>query len=178
MTRQSVWTPAYVALGSNLGDPVAQLERALGARAGLPGTRLVAASAFYCNPPLGPQDQPHFVNAAAGLLTQMSPEALLAGLKAIESAQGRRREAEDRWGPRVLDLDLLLYGSRCSAGPGLVLPHPGVAERNFVLFPLLEVAPGLRIPGLGRAAVLAANLERSGLECVRPARPAEVTGPI
>jgi 2-amino-4-hydroxy-6-hydroxymethyldihydropteridine diphosphokinase len=150
-------------LGSNLDDPPAQLRSARTALAGLPATQLVAVSNFYRNPPMGVPDQPDFVNAVAGLLTQLTPQTLLAQLKAIEQAHGRKRTAADRWGPRPLDLDLLIYGTACIDEQGLSLPHPGIAERNFVLFPLLEIAPGLNIPGCGQVKDLAARLDRSRL---------------
>jgi len=156
--------PAYVGLGSNLNDPPAQLRRAKAALAGLPGTRLIVVSAFYRNPPMGIQEQPHFVNAVAGLLTQLPPRELLAALKLIEQDHGRDRASAGHWGPRTLDLDFLVYGSLRMAEEGLTLPHPGIAERNFVLFPLLEIAPGLTIPGCGQLKDLAARLDRSGLE--------------
>jgi 2-amino-4-hydroxy-6-hydroxymethyldihydropteridine diphosphokinase len=155
--------PAYVALGSNLADPPAQLRRACVALAALAGTRLVAVSAFYRNPPLGDIPQPDFVNAVAGLLTQLGPGALLRELKAIEQAHGRDRAAGQRWGPRVLDLDLLVHGGARLHEEGLELPHPGIALRNFVLFPLLEIAPGLDVPGLGPVAELARRVDGSGL---------------
>jgi len=154
--------PAYVGLGSNLGDPARQVRIALAALASLPGTRLVASSALYRNPPMGPVDQPDFVNAVAGLLTTLSAEELLRALQAIEDAQGRLRGGP-RWGPRMLDLDLLIYGDTRLESETLTLPHPGLAERPFVLIPLLEVAPGLRIPGGARIALLAATTDGGGL---------------
>lgn len=169
MHEPASWIPAYIGLGSNLDDPPAQLARALAALARLPSSRLVAASGFYRNPPLGPQDQPWYVNAVAALLTRLGPQALLVALKGIEAAQGRQRRPDDRWGPRVVDLDLLLYGSLRVDEPGLVVPHPGIAERNFVLFPLLEIAPAVRVPGRGRAVELARSVDGTSLECVRPA---------
>jgi 2-amino-4-hydroxy-6-hydroxymethyldihydropteridine diphosphokinase len=129
----------------------------------LPATRLIAVSDFYRNPPMGVTEQPDFVNGVAGLLTQLRPLDLLAALKSIERAHGRDRTAAGRWGPRHLDLDLLVYGDMRVEQEGLVLPHPGIAERNFVLFPLLEIAPGLNIPGYGQLKDLATRLDRSGL---------------
>jgi 2-amino-4-hydroxy-6-hydroxymethyldihydropteridine diphosphokinase len=161
--RGPIWTPAYVALGSNLGDSAGELRRACAALARLPVTQLVAVSGFYRNPPFGVVDQPDFVNAVAGLLTQLAPRELLAALKGIELAQGRDRSTASRWGPRVLDLDLLLHGRARISDEGLTLPHPGIAERNFVLFPLLEIAPGLDVPGHGDITGLASRLDRSGL---------------
>ncbi|HWP94441.1 MAG TPA: 2-amino-4-hydroxy-6-hydroxymethyldihydropteridine diphosphokinase [Gammaproteobacteria bacterium] len=139
---------AYVGLGSNLADPPRQVRAALDELGGLPDTTLRAASALYENPPLGPLDQPDFVNAVARLETGLEPEALLARLRAIERAHGRIRGG-DRWGPRTLDLDLLLYGDRLIDTPDLVVPHPGLHERPFVLYPLAEIAPDLVIPGRG-----------------------------
>jgi 2-amino-4-hydroxy-6-hydroxymethyldihydropteridine diphosphokinase len=157
------WIPAYVGLGSNLDDPPAQLRRACAALASLPTTVLVAVSGFYRNPPMGVTDQPDFVNGAAGLLTQLPPRELLAALKRIERAQGRDQSASPHWGPRTIDLDLLVYGEELINEKGFVLPHPGIAERNFVLFPLLEIAPGLTIPGCGQVRDLATRLDENGL---------------
>lgn len=158
----AVQVPAYVGLGSNLGDPVAQLRGALAALEQLPATRLVARSSFYRNPPMGPPEQPDFVNAVAGLLTTLPARELLAALQAIEDAQGRRRDGP-RWGPRTLDLDLLAYGDLRLDSEALTLPHPGLAERPFVLVPLHEIAPGLRLPGGATIAHLAAAADRGGL---------------
>lgn len=157
--------PAYVGLGSNLMDPARQLERALLALGELPDTRRVAVSSIWRSPPMGPQDQPDYFNAVAALLTRQAPEALLAGLQAIEDAQGRRRDGP-RWGPRTLDLDLLAWGELRRQDDMLTLPHPGLAERPFVLLPLAEVAPWLRLPGLGLVATLAAAADTTGLRRV------------
>jgi len=156
------WLPAYVGLGSNLDDPVAQVRRALAALVGLPQTRLVAHSSLYRSPPMGPLDQPDYVNAVAALLTALPAAELLAALQGIEEEQGRRRDGL-RWGPRTLDLDLLLYGELAVHSDTLTLPHPGLAERPFVLVPLLEVAPGLRVAGGPRVAQLAARVGAGGL---------------
>jgi 2-amino-4-hydroxy-6-hydroxymethyldihydropteridine diphosphokinase len=140
-----------------------QVRLALTALSRLPETRLVAVSRLYRNPPLGALPQPDYVNAVAGLLTQLSPSRLLAELQAVEQAMGREREPTERWASRRIDLDLLAHGqSRCDE-PELTLPHPGIAARNFVLFPLLEIAPTLDLPGLGPADGLAARLAREGL---------------
>lgn len=156
------FVPAYIGLGSNLDDPVRQIRSALGALAGIPESRLVASSALYQNPPMGPQQQPEFVNAAAALLTRLSPEDLLAAMQSIEQAHGRRRDGP-RWGPRTLDLDLLLYGDRRLQSASLTLPHPGLVERPFVLLPLLELAPALRLPDGTLLAQLAAATASDGL---------------
>lgn len=157
------WTPAYVAVGSNLGDPRLQVESALTRLAGVQDTRLVARSRLYRTRPMGPQDQPHFVNAAAGLLTRLDARALLAELQAIERGLGRAPPPV-RWGPRLIDLDLLLYGALTIDEPGLTLPHAGIHERSFVLYPLADIAPELNIPGRGRVAELARRLGSDDLE--------------
>lgn len=156
------WTPAYVALGSNLDDPRAQVGRAFDALATLPDTRLVARSPSYRSAPLGPVSQPDFVNAVAGLLTQLAPRALLDALKSLEAALGREAPVV-RWGPRRIDLDLLVHGAARVEEPGLSVPHPGLAERAFVLLPLADVAPDLEVPGLGRVRSLAARVGSQGL---------------
>ena len=156
------WTPAYVALGSNLDDPSAQVGRAFDALATLPDTRLVARSPSYRSPPLGPVSQPDFVNAVAGLLTRLAPRALLDALKSLEAALGREAPVV-RWGPRRIDLDLLVHGAARVEEPGLSVPHPGLAERAFVLLPLADVAPDLEVPGLGRVRSLAARVGSQGL---------------
>ena len=153
MNGAAHWYPAYVGLGSNLHMPARQIEDALGLLADLPATRLVLRSSLYRSSPLGGIEQPDFVNAAAALLTALDPLQLLTELQQIEERQGRERDGA-RWGPRVLDLDLLVYGGEIIDQPGLTVPHPGIAERNFVLLPLGEIAPQLEIPGLGRVARL------------------------
>jgi 2-amino-4-hydroxy-6-hydroxymethyldihydropteridine diphosphokinase len=156
------WTPAYVGLGSNLDDPPLQIARGFEALATLPHTRLVLRSRLYRTHPLGPIDQPDFVNAAAGLLTQLPHRDLLVSLKGLENRLGRRRPAE-RWGPRRIDLDLLVYGNARIDEPDLTVPHPGIAERAFVLAPLADFAPDLRVPGLGLVRELLATVDTSGL---------------
>ena len=107
---------------------------------------------------MGPQDQPDYVNAVAGLLTTQRPEELLLSLQNLERSLGRVRSEGDRWGPRVIDLDILVYGNVQQSSPGLTLPHPGISERNFVLFPLREIAPSLLVPGQGYVNGLASQL--------------------
>jgi 2-amino-4-hydroxy-6-hydroxymethyldihydropteridine diphosphokinase len=162
----SLPVPAFVGIGANLGDPVAQVLDAL-ARLGrdVPHTRLSGHSRLYRNPPMGPQDQPDYVNAVARLETRLQPRALLTRLQAIEVACGRRRDGT-RWGPRVLDLDLLLFGGEVIDEPGLRVPHPGIAERDFVLFPLLELDPALMIPGQGSVAALSRGMPAMGLQAI------------
>ena len=157
------WLPAYVGLGSNLSDPAAQVRRAFEALAQLPGARLLARSSLYRTRPFGAVVQPAFVNAVAGLLTQRTPEELLAQLRALERELGRTA-ADERWGPRLIDLDLLVCGREMRATQTLTLPHPGIAERDFVLYPLAEVAPDLVVPGRGRVAELLLRAENRGVE--------------
>src|SRR5262249_14497977 len=144
---------AYVGLGSNLEHPRRHLPRALAELARLPRTRPVAASHNYATEPLGsPLPQPDYVNAAAAFRTSLAPGALLARLRAIERRHGRRRRTGDpRNTPRTLDLDLLLFGRRRLRCAELVVPHPRMHERAFVLVPLLEIAPAATIPGRGVA---------------------------
>jgi 2-amino-4-hydroxy-6-hydroxymethyldihydropteridine diphosphokinase len=156
------WLPAYVGIGSNLDDPRRQVERAFEALAQLPRSRLVLRSASYRTAPFGDVVQPAFVNAAAGLLTQLDPEGLLAELRRVERVLGREPPRE-RWGPRVIDLDLLVMGGETRATDALTLPHPGIAERDFVLYPLADIAPHLEVPGLGSVAVLRARVADRGI---------------
>lgn len=161
------WQPAYVGLGSNLEEPRAQLERAFDALASVPSTQLIRRSDLWRSAPMGPADQPDYVNAAAGLLTQLDAYALLSELQRIEHAQGRRRNGE-RWGPRTLDLDLLVFADERHQSEILTVPHPGIAERAFVLAPLAQVAPGLTVPGAGTVTGLLAAVacdDIAPLEC-------------
>ena len=115
---------------------------------------------------MGPVEQPDFCNAVAGLLTELDADALFAALRAAESQLGREPPRQ-RWGPRVIDLDLLVYADQCRSDTHLTLPHPGIAARNFVLQPLNEIAPDLLVPGLGRVAQLAAKVPADGLWSMR-----------
>ena len=137
---------AYVGLGSNLGDREATLRQALEALGSTEGIEVVAVSSFRQTDPVGVVDQPRFVNAAATLETSLPPRELLERLLDVERALGRDRETEERWGPRTVDLDLLLYEDETIDEPGLEVPHPRLAERAFVLEPLLELDPGLQLP--------------------------------
>ena len=145
---------ALVGLGSNLDGPANQVETAFELLDALPGSSLLRRSSLYRSSPLGGIEQPDFVNAAGLISTSLGPRELLERLQGIERARGRERGAV-RWGPRVLDLDLLAYGDRAIDEPGLRVPHPGIAERNFVLLPLREIAPDFELPGLGRVRDLA-----------------------
>jgi 2-amino-4-hydroxy-6-hydroxymethyldihydropteridine diphosphokinase len=161
MTSVASRVTAYIALGSNLADPVAQIRRALGALAALPDTRLVRHSSLYRNPPAGGLAQPDFVNAVAEIETRIGPGELLRRLLDIERAQGRVRDYPNA--PRTLDLDIVLYGTGRVAEPGLTVPHPRMLERSFVMIPLAEIAPAAMVPGGGSVADLARNMDASGM---------------
>jgi len=152
---------AFVALGSNLEDPVAQVRAGLRALAALPRTRLIAASSLYRSPPAGYHDQPDFVNAVAQIETHLAPRALLDALLAIERSHGRVRDFPNA--PRTLDLDILLYGKDAICETGLRIPHPRMLERPFVLVPLAEIAPATVVPGAGPVAQLAAKVDATGM---------------
>jgi 2-amino-4-hydroxy-6-hydroxymethyldihydropteridine diphosphokinase len=137
-------TDAYIGLGSNLSEPSMQLAQAVIGLAALPDTELVAQSPFYCSRPVGPQDQPDFVNGAVWLRTALTPLALLDQLQAIEQTHGRERL--QHWGPRTLDLDLLIYGDQAINETRLTVPHPELPNRDFVLQPLLDLDPALALP--------------------------------
>jgi len=156
------WRPAYVGIGSNLGDPRAQVLRAADALARLPRTSSFTLSPLYRTQPLGDVPQPVFVNAVAGLLTQLTPEELLEVLRRLERELGREPPRE-RWGPRLIDLDLLVVGRETRATPALTLPHAGIAQRDFVLYPLADLAPDLDVPGLGRVRALRAHVADRGV---------------
>lgn len=166
------WRPAYVGLGSNLDDPRRQVESAFEALAGITDARLVLRSSLWRTQPLGPQDQPEFVNAAAGLLTTKSPRELLLDLQEIERRMGRTGP-EVRWGPRLIDLDLLAFGQEQIDEPGLRLPHPGVHQRNFVLYPLSEIAEDLWVPGLARVRALLERVSGDGIERLAAREPGD-----
>jgi 2-amino-4-hydroxy-6-hydroxymethyldihydropteridine diphosphokinase len=138
---------AYVALGANLGDPVATINAALVSLAKLPDSNLTARSSLYRTAPVGLKNQPDFINAVAILNTGLAADALLDELFAIEVLFGRRRSIPNA--PRTLDLDMLLHGDTIQDNPRLTLPHPRMHLRAFVLVPLLEIAPDIVIPGLG-----------------------------
>jgi 2-amino-4-hydroxy-6-hydroxymethyldihydropteridine diphosphokinase len=163
-------TTVYVALGANLEDPERQVRTALDDLARLPETVRIACSALYRTAPVGPPGQPDYINAVACLSTRFAPRALLAALQGIEIAHGRHRDGT-RWGPRPLDLDILLYGDERIDEPGLRIPHPEMARRAFVLVPLADVAPaGLAIPGTGTLGDLLARCPREGIAPLDPNR--------
>lgn len=138
-------TRVYIALGSNLANPLHQVQSALNALAELPQTTLIATSSLYRTPPLGPQDQPDYLNAVVALDTDLSAENLLDHTQKIELEHGRVRK-DERWGPRTLDLDILLFGDEIINTERLTVPHYDMKNRQFMLYPLAEIAPELRFP--------------------------------
>lgn len=166
MPGDITWFPSCIGIGSNLDDPVAQVAQAIDDLSCLRDTRLLAVSDLYRNPPMGPTDQPDYVNGVAVVLTRLDPRALLESLQDIEKRQGRDRDRDVRWGPRCIDLDILTYGLRQISEEGLTIPHPGISQRNFVLFPLLDVAPELDVPGIGKVRQLAIGVDGSTLSRV------------
>ena len=129
----------WIGLGANLGEPLAQLTQAANAMAALPQCQLVATSGVYGSKPLGPQDQPDYLNACAHLHTELSAHALLTALKGIEADMGR--VTTRRWGERLIDLDILLFGDECINEDALTVPHKGLEQRAFVLGPLMDITP-------------------------------------
>jgi len=158
-----VTVAAYVGLGSNQDRPIHHVRTAIAELAALPATRVRIASRLYRSAPMGPPDQPDYINAVVELDTGLTSEALLAELQALEIRHGRVRGAL-RWGPRSLDLDLLLYGDAVIDTADLQVPHPGVPERLFVLYPLADIAPDLEVPGYGQVSRLLANCAPARIE--------------
>lgn len=157
-------TLAYIAIGSNLASPLEQVNAAVQALGEIPQSRIVAVSSFYRTPPLGPQDQPDYLNAAVVLDTALNADTLLDNTQRIELQQGRVRKPE-RWGPRTLDLDIMLFGHEVINTPRLTVPHYDMKNRGFMLWPLFDVAPDLTFPdGLSLKAVL------DSLDAEKPAR--------
>jgi len=152
---------AFIALGANLGDPAATVKAAFAALANLPDSRIVHCSSLYRTAPVGMTEQPEFVNAVAELDTTLAPEAVLDALLDIEQRFGRIRA--ERNGPRTLDLDLLLYNDQFVDLPRLTLPHPRLHLRAFVLYPLAEIAPNLKIPGRGTVAAWLPAVANQGI---------------
>ena len=157
-----MWTPAYVALGSNLDDPPVQVRAAARAIAAISGVAALQTSPLYLSAPLGGLAQPDYVNAVVGFLTTLSAGQLFEQLQGLEAKLGRIR-MPGRWAPRRIDLDLLVYGEQKLVRERLTLPHPGIVSRNFVLYPLSDIAPTLEIPGLGPVNRLRAALGEQGL---------------
>ncbi|WP_034912406.1 2-amino-4-hydroxy-6-hydroxymethyldihydropteridine diphosphokinase [Erwinia sp. 9145] len=156
-------TRVYLALGSNLADPLHQVQAALEALDALPDSLRVATSSFYRTPPYGPPDQPDYLNAAVALDTGLAPEALLDLTQRIEREQGRVRK-DERWGPRTLDLDIMLFGDLQLNTPRLTVPHYDMRNRAFMLLPLLEIAPDAQLPDGVRIADLLASLDTTQIQ--------------
>lgn len=154
---------AWIGLGSNQGDPAAHLRAAVEGLAALPDSRLLRVSPVYRTAPVGRTDQPAFLNAVAALDTGLDSRDLLQALQELERSRGRRRDEEQRWGPRSLDLDVLVFGDRRIHLPELEVPHPRLAQRAFVLVPLADLAPDLEIPGAGRVADLLQQVDTAGV---------------
>ncbi|EPG9696178.1 2-amino-4-hydroxy-6-hydroxymethyldihydropteridine diphosphokinase [Klebsiella aerogenes] len=153
-------TLVYIAIGSNLASPLEQVNAAIRALAEIPDSRVASVSSLYRTPPLGPQDQPDYLNAAVALETSLAPEALLDHTQRIELQQGRVRKAE-RWGPRTLDLDIMLFGDTVINSERLTVPHYDMKNRGFMLWPLFEIAPQLHFPD---GLALRVALENLGAE--------------
>jgi 2-amino-4-hydroxy-6-hydroxymethyldihydropteridine diphosphokinase len=156
-----LWRPAYVAIGSNIGSPRERVLEAMQRLGSLSTADTLLRSHLYLSRPMGPQDQPDYVNAAAGLLTQSTPQELLAQLLDIERSMGRIQR--ERWGPRVIDLDLVWMVGATVDEPGLKVPHPGVSIRNFVLYPLADIAPTMKIPRIGTVLELKRSVGGDGI---------------
>jgi len=157
-----VWRPAYIGVGSNLDDPRVQVKKAIEKLRAVRDTRVIAVSPLYGSVPFGPVKQADFVNGVVGVLTQLDAPALHSEMRAIETALGRPAQHE-KWGPRVIDLDLLVFGRERRDDPALTIPHPGIPARNWVLYPLADIAPDLDVPGLGRVAGLKERIAPQGL---------------
>ena len=153
---------AFIGIGANLDRPVEHVCRAIEDLGETPHSRILGYSGIYRSAPMGPPDQPDYVNAVAKLQTRLGPDELLSFLQGIERQHGRVRTPE-RWGPRPLDLDLLLYGRSVVDTPALTVPHPGMHQRPFVLYPLLELEPGLSVPGHGTLASLVERCPAGGI---------------
>lgn len=154
-------TTAYIGLGSNLDEPRLQLRSAIAELQQLDVMKLVAVSPLYASSPMGPQDQPDYVNAVAAVETSLTPHTLLKRLQLLEQQHGRQRLRH--WGERTLDLDILLFGEEMLDDADLTLPHPGLTERNFVVYPLADIAPNIEIPGQGALSQILARVPRGDL---------------
>jgi 2-amino-4-hydroxy-6-hydroxymethyldihydropteridine diphosphokinase len=160
MSEQAI---VYIGVGSNLDHPERHVRQALSDLDGIADTESMARSGLYASPPMGPPDQPDYINAVARLRTSLAPLALLDALQSVEQAH-RRTRAGQHWGPRTLDLDMLLFGGRTINDDRLKVPHPGLHERAFVIYPLLEVAGDIDIPGRGGLEALASRCPRGELK--------------
>lgn len=155
-------TTVYIAIGSNLSDPIAQANNAINALKQLPKSEFINCSMLYTSTPMGPQDQPDYINAVVEIHTHLTPIELLDCTQAIEQEQGRIRK-DERWGPRTLDLDILLYGNEVIDSERLTIPHYGMKEREFVLYPLADIAPSITLPCGTRLEDLLSIVSKNGL---------------
>lgn len=155
----------YIGIGSNLEDPLTRVKQAIKQLMTLKQSKLISCSSLYASKPMGPDDQPDYINAVVSIKTQLSAIDLLDELQQLETGHGRIRTGQ-RWGPRTLDLDILLYGEKIINSDRLVVPHPGLHERAFVLYPLHEISPELIIPGKGHLATLLEHCPLDGLEII------------
>ena len=155
----------FIGLGSNLADPITQIESAITALNDYDEITVVARSSLYSSPPMGPQDQPDYINAVIEIETALFAHHLLDALQDIEQQQGRVRKRH--WGERTIDLDLLVYGNNVLDDERLQVPHPGITVRSFVLYPLAEIATNITIPTMGKIEQLLNNCPRDGLRRVK-----------
>ena len=153
---------AYIAVGSNLADPVSQANLAIETLKNLPRSTFIATSQLYSSTPMGPQNQPDYINAVVAIQTELTPIELLDCTQKIELEQGRVRK-DERWGPRTLDLDIVLYGNEVIDSERLTVPHYGMKEREFVLYPLAEIAPSLQLPDGTELTELLKIVDKNGL---------------
>ena len=156
---------SYIGIGSNQKNPIQQAQQAITALQQLPSSKLTKCSSLYCSAPMGPQDQPDYVNAVAEIDTQLTAIELLDALQVIELDQGRVRK-DNRWGPRTLDLDIILYGNQQIDNDRLIIPHYGMHEREFVLYPLLEIAKNLTLPNGTHLSQLISLCDKNGLTII------------
>jgi len=156
---------SYIGIGSNQALPIEQAKQAILALNNINDTKLLACSSLYCSAPMGPQDQPDYINAVAKLATSLSAIDLLDALQAIEQAQGRVRK-ENRWGPRTLDLDIILFDNQTINSERLTIPHYGMKQREFVLYPLLEISPDLQLPDGSYLSELIKVCDKKGLTTI------------
>ncbi|TEW52592.1 2-amino-4-hydroxy-6-hydroxymethyldihydropteridine diphosphokinase [Psychromonas sp. RZ5] len=156
---------SYIGIGSNQAQPIEQAKQAIAALNNIKNTTVLACSSLYCSKPMGPQDQPDYVNAVAKLKTSLSAIELLNELQNIEQAQGRVRK-ENRWGPRTLDLDIILYSDKVINNERLTIPHYGMKEREFVLYPLHEISPQLQLPDGTLLTEILKDCDKKGLTVI------------
>lgn len=156
---------SYIGIGSNQAQPITQAKQAIKALSNINKTTLISCSSLYCSAPMGPQDQPDYINAVAKIDTTLSAIELLNALQAIEQNQGRVRK-ENRWGPRTLDLDIILYADQVIDSERLTIPHYGMNEREFVLYPLFEISPTLQLPDGSSLIEILKNCDKNGLTAI------------